>query len=217
MPAVTGDTSDRRRDPHTRPPEVVLVRHGDTEWSRVGRHTGRTDIPLTASGREQAATLRARLRTWGFGLVLVSPLRRARETCAIAGYGDRAVVDDDLMEWDYGEIEGRTTAEWRESHPGWNLWEQGCPGGESVEQVGERAGRVIARVVAAGDDAVLFAHGHLLRILTARWLELPALAARSLALETIAVSVLGWNEDDRVLSRWNMAPDATEDTTTARD
>lgn len=189
-----------------RRPELVLVRHGETEWSLSKRHTGRTDIPLTDHGREQAATLSERLRPWSFGLVLCSPLRRAQQTCAIAGYRSRAHLSDDLMEWNYGQLEGHTTEEWRADHPHWALWNDGCPGGEGVGEVGDRADRVIAEAVAANTDTVLFAHGHLLRVLTARWLGLEAVSARHFMMVTAAIGVLGYEREERVVERWNMEP-----------
>jgi probable phosphoglycerate mutase len=179
------------------------LRHGATEWSESLRHTGRTDIPLTPEGAAQAETLRGRLAGEHFALVLVSPLSRARETCRLAGFGDDAVVDDDLREWDYGDAEGRTTAEIREERPGWTVWTGPIVGGETVDEVGERAERVIARAVGANGDVALFAHGHLLRILTARWLGLPAVDGKLYALDPGTVSVLGHERDTRVIRRWN--------------
>ena len=184
-------------------PEVVLVRHGETEWSHDGRHTGRTDVPLTAEG-ERAAVLAGRaLEGWDFALVLVSPRRRARETCRIAGLGDRATVREDLAEVDYGDDEGRTTDEIRAQRPGWTLWRDGPLNGESVEHAGERADRVVAECRAAGGDVAVFAHGHILRILGARWVGLPATAGGLLALDTAAVSVLGWERESAVIRHWN--------------
>ncbi|MBW6455669.1 MAG: histidine phosphatase family protein, partial [Trueperaceae bacterium] len=150
--------------------DVWLLRHGETPWSLTGRHTGRTDIGLTKRGERQAQALGRRIAGRPFALVLTSPLARAHDTCRIAGYGDVAEVDDDLQEWDYGDDEGRTTAEIRRERPGWTIWEAGARGGEDAAGVGERAERVIARARAAGGDVALFAHGHLLRVLAARWL-----------------------------------------------
>ena len=184
-------------------PAILLVRHGETEWSVSGQHTGTTDIPLTDQGRRQAELLRPRLAERDFALVLTSPLGRARETCALAGLGDRAQVDEDLREYDYGAYEGRTTKEIREERPGWYLWRDGCPDGEMPEQAGARVDRVVERALAAGGDVALFAHGHVLRVLGARWLELPAAAAGRLALGTAAVCDLGFEREVRVAWLWN--------------
>ncbi len=183
---------------------VWLMRHGETEWSRSGAHTGRTDLPLTPEGREKAAAMGRWLRGRAFALVLASPLERARDTCRLAGYEGQAVVDANLREWDYGEYEGRTTAEIQQEAPGWSVWEQGPRGGETVEQVAVRADAVIARVAAVEGEVALFAHGHLLRILAARWLRLEPRAGRLLALDTASVSTLGYERTTRVLRRWNL-------------
>jgi probable phosphoglycerate mutase len=185
------------------PPTVYLVRHGETEWSASGRHTSVTDLPLTERGRAAAARLRPVLAERPLALVLTSPRARARETAELAGLGDRAEIDEDLAEFDYGEYEGRTTPEIREERPGWSLWEDGAPGGETVADVGARADRVIARALAAGGDVALFAHGHLLRVLGARWIELPPAAAGSLALSTGALCRLGFERERRVIWGWN--------------
>jgi probable phosphoglycerate mutase len=182
---------------------VVLVRHGATEWSSSGRHTGRTDIPLDDEGRAQARALGEQLRPWTFSLVLTSPLGRARETCALAGLDGHAEVDPDLAEWDYGDYEGRTTAEIRETRPGWTVFDGGVVNGETVEQVGVRADRVIARLGQVDGPVALFSHGHMLRILAARWLELPPVDGRLLALDTATLSVLGYEHEARVVQRWN--------------
>jgi broad specificity phosphatase PhoE len=187
-------------------PEVVLARHGETEWSAALKHTGFTDIPLTATGREQAAALRAPLADRDFALVLSSPLARAVDTCRGAGLGERAELRDELREWDYGDYEGRTTAEIRERRPQWRLWRDGCPGGESFEQLAARADRVVGELRALEGDAVLFAHGHILRILTARWLGLPAQRGASFALGTATLSALGWERENPVIRRWNQQP-----------
>jgi broad specificity phosphatase PhoE len=181
-----------------------VVRHGETEWSLSGRHTGRTDLPLTDHGREQARGLAAQLSAWRFSLVLCSPLRRARETCELAGLGDVAEVCEDLREWDYGDYEGLTTPEIRERDPNWSLWRDGCPGGETPEQVGARADRALTRLRAAGGDAAAFAHGHILRVLTARWIAMEPAAGGRFALQAAAVSVLGFEHETEVLSRWNV-------------
>jgi probable phosphoglycerate mutase len=188
--------------------EIWLIRHGETEWSRSGRHTGRTDVALTERGEREAATLRRRLGDRHFSLVLSSPLIRAWETCRLAGYGDVAVRTDDLMEWDYGAYEGRTAAEIRGEAPGWSIWTDGVPGGETAGQVGERAGRVIGQATRIGGDVALFAHGHVLRILAACWVGLPPRDGRLLALGTAAISVLGWENGDRVIRTWNLLPAA---------
>jgi broad specificity phosphatase PhoE len=182
---------------------IVLVRHGPTEWSVSGRHTGATDIPLTDAGRETAALLRERLARYEFTTVLVSPLRRARDTAELAGLGDRAQVEPDLREYDYGDYEGLTTHEIREQRPGWYLWRDGVPDGETPEEVGERADRVIARALAGGGDAALFGHGHILRVIGARWIELHASYAGHLALGTAAVCELDLEREQRVIALWN--------------
>jgi probable phosphoglycerate mutase len=185
--------------------EIVPVRHAETEWSVSGRHTGLTDIPLTDSGRATARALADRLRDWRFERVLVSPLRRARETCELCGLGDRAEVCEELHEWDYGEYEGLTTAEIHERRPGWNLWRDGCPGGESAERVGARADRVLAAVSSAQGSVAAFSHGHMLRVLGARWIELAPEAGARLGLSAGAVCVLGYERDTRILGLWNDA------------
>ena len=184
-------------------PEVVLARHGETEWTLSGQHTSQTDIPLTEAGRRQAQRLAARLTGRRFAVVVTSPLQRAAETCRLAGYGDVAELCDDAVEWNYGAYEGRTTAEIRRSQPGWTLWTDGTPGGEMAAQVGARADRVLARLLAADGDALLFSHGHFLRVLAARWLDLSPRDGRLFALAPASVSVLGWERERRVLARWN--------------
>jgi probable phosphoglycerate mutase len=184
-------------------PTLVLVRHGATAWSESGQHTSRTDVPLTEAGRRAAECLRPRLAGRTFALVLTSPYGRARETAALAGLADRAQVDDDLREFDYGVYEGRTTAEIREDLPGWDVWRDPSPGGETPADVGRRADRVIERALAAGGDVALFAHGHLLRVLGARWVELDAASGGRLALSTGAVCELGFERERRVVSLWN--------------
>jgi probable phosphoglycerate mutase len=189
-----------------RPHEVILVRHGETEWSGAGKHTGRTDIALTDEGRDQASALGAFLRGRRFTLVLTSPLSRALETCRLAGLGEAAQERAELMEWDYGAYEGRTTAEIREERLGWTLWHDGVPGGETAAEVGDRADRVIAELRAAGGDAALFAHGHVLRVLAARWLDLAPADGRFFALDTATVSVLGYERETAVIRLWNGKP-----------
>ena len=183
--------------------ELWLIRHGETEWSLSGAHTGRTDLPLTPRGQRRAALMGRCLKGRRFALVLTSPLERARETCRIAGYGQAAQIEPDLREWDYGAYEGRTTADIQRETPGWSLWESGVPGGETIEQVAARARRVIDRAAAAGGDAALFAHGHVLRILAACWLGLAPAAARLFALGTASLSTLGYERETRVIAGWN--------------
>lgn len=185
-------------------PVLWLVRHGQTEWSRGGRHTGRSDPPLLDEGRAQAVALGALLAEVvpAPATVLSSPLSRAVETCRLAGLGDRVHLVDDLVEWDYGEYEGRTTAEIRADRPGWTLWTDGVPGGESAAAVGRRADRVLERA-RDGGEVVCFAHGHLLRVLTVRWLGLPPAGGRMFHLDAGALSGLGWEREVPVVSRWN--------------
>lgn len=182
---------------------IVVVRHGETEWSATGKHTSRTDLALTEKGRERALALASELADWAFSLVLTSPLRRARETCTLAGFGDAAEVCEDLREWDYGTYEGLTTPEIRSSRPDWVLWRDGCPDGEMPAQVGARADRALERLGSAGGDAVAFAHGHILRVLTARWLEMPVAAGARFALSAGGIGVLGHERETQVLRRWN--------------
>jgi probable phosphoglycerate mutase len=186
-------------------PRAWLIRHGETEWARDGRHTGRTDVPLTELGRSQAVAAGRKVAGQAFAEVFSSPLSRALETCRIAGYSDRAEILDDLREWDYGDDEGRTTPEIGTERPGWSIWGEGPRNGETVDEVGLRADRVIARIRAAEGDVLCFAHGHVLRILAARWLELPAVDGRLFALSTATVSVLGSEREAPVIQRWNEA------------
>jgi probable phosphoglycerate mutase len=183
--------------------EIVLARHGETEWSRDRRHTGTTDIPLTENGRRQAAVLRDALAGRRFARVLSSPLSRAFETCREAGLGDQAELTADLCEWDYGEYEGITTAEIREGRPGWYLWRDGCPGGETAADVGRRVDRVIDSLANLDGDAAVFAHGHVLRVLTARWLGLGPESGALFKLDTGTLSELGYERETRVITRWN--------------
>jgi probable phosphoglycerate mutase len=183
---------------------VYLVRHGETEWSASGKHTSITDVPLTEAGRTAAARLRDVFASVDVKLVLVSPRVRARETAELAGLGDRAQVEADLVEFEYGAYEGRTTPEIRQERPDWNLWFDGAPGGETAEAVGRRADRVIARALAAGGDVALFAHGHVLRILGARWLGLPASSGARFGLDTASICELGFERETRVLWKWNV-------------
>lgn len=186
-------------------PRLVVVRHGATEWSLSGRHTGRTDVPLLDDGRREAEELGHRLAGHRFSLVLTSPLRRARETCEIAGFGPQAELCDDLREWDYGTYEGRTTDDIREHRPGWSLWREGVPEGETTEEVGARADRVIASVRYRTGDVLAFAHAHLLRIIAARWVALPPTAGAVFVLSPATISVLGWEREVAVVTRWNDA------------
>ena len=200
--------------------EIWLIRHGETEWSLSGQHTSTSDIALTEHGRQRAVELKEYLNGKKFAAVLTSPMSRAKETCAIAGYGDVAQVDENLMEWNYGESEGKTTKQMREKYgPTWSVWTDPIVGGEAVEQVGERADKVIARAMEAiaassGSEnpdperpklnsVALFAHAHILRILAARWIGLPATGGRLFGLGTGSVSVLGFERETRVISKWN--------------
>jgi len=185
---------------------VVLARHGETEWSLSGRHTGKTDLPLTEEGRRQARTLGPLLSAWTFSLVLTSPLQRALETCRLAGYGDQAQVRPDLVEWDYGRYEGLTSKQIAKIQPTWSLWRDGGPGGETPADVGRRADRVIAEVHGVDGDVLIFAHGHVLRVLASRWLDEPPEGGRHYALQTATLSVLSYEHTDPVIRRWNLAP-----------
>jgi broad specificity phosphatase PhoE len=187
--------------------EIVLARHGETEWSRDLRHTGRTDIPLTDVGRAQAGVLRDLLAPRSFAHVLSSPLGRAVETCRLAGFGEQAELSDDLVEWDYGDYEGITTKQIREERPGWYLWRDGCPGGETADAVGRRVDRVIGALDGADGDAIVFAHGHVLRVLAARWLRLGPESGALLKLDTGTLSILGFERETRVITRWNAPVD----------
>jgi broad specificity phosphatase PhoE len=183
---------------------MVLLRHGATEWSQNGQHTGRTDIPLLDLGREQAEAAGGLLRGLRFVQVFTSPLQRASSTCSLAGFdGD---PDPDLMEWDYGAYEGQTTAQICAERPGWTLWNDGAIDGERAADVGRRVDRVIERARHVDGDTLCVAHGHVLRVLTARWVGLPPVAGRLLALATGTVSILGWDRDTPVVSRWNVGP-----------
>jgi broad specificity phosphatase PhoE len=181
---------------------VWLLRHAETEWSRTGKHTGHTDVPLTDTGRELARALRERVEGQAFAAVLCSPLSRARETAELAGLRCSGLRDD-LVEWDYGEYEGLTTPEIRETRPDWWLWRDGCPGGEMPEDVGARTDRVIAEVSDVDGTVALVAHGHVLRVLGARWVQQPPAFGARLYLATGTVSVLGFERDTRVLRTWN--------------
>jgi broad specificity phosphatase PhoE len=191
-----------------RRPDIWIFRHGETDWSREGKHTGRTDAPLTAAGEREAMVLRRRIGGRDFALVLSSPLSRAWETCRLAGYGDVSRAEDDLREWDYGAYEGRTTAEIRRETPGWTIWEGAVPGGETAAEVGRRADRVIRQATQAEGDVALFAHGHLLRVLAARWLGLGPTEGRLFAMGTSSIGVLGYEREVRVIRAWNLTAGA---------
>lgn len=184
-------------------PLLLLVRHGATEWSASGQHTSRTDIALTPDGERQARDLAEVLAGFDITTVLCSPMHRARRTCELAGLGDRAVVDDDLREWDYGEYEGVTTATIRRTVPGWTVWTGPCPGGETIDQVSARADRLIARVRAATGTTIAFAHGHILRVVAARWCELDPVEGRRFVLDPATLGVLGWERETPAIRRWN--------------
>jgi broad specificity phosphatase PhoE len=193
--------------------ELVLARHGETDWSRSGQHTSRTDLELTAAGEEQAVRLGRALAGRSFALVLTSPLRRARRTAELAGFGTAAVVEDDLREWDYGIYEGRTTSDISQEVPGWTVWTHPLPGGELADDVGARVDRVLERVRAVherGGDAIVFGHGHCLRILAARWVGLAAIDGRRFALSTATLSTLGHERDTPVFVHWNQSVDGEE-------
>jgi broad specificity phosphatase PhoE len=183
--------------------QIVLVRHGETPWSLAGKHTGRTDVGLTDAGREGARRVGESLAGRDFTRVLSSPLSRALDTCRLAGFGGAAQADGALLEWDYGDYEGLTTPEIRATRPGWSLWRDGCPGGDAARDVEARLDPLVAALGAAEGDAVVFAHGHILRALAARWLGLPASEGRLFALTTAAICVLGFEREARVLARWN--------------
>jgi len=182
---------------------VFLVRHGETAWSAAGKHTGLTDIALTPEGERQAERLKDRLTGRKFALVLVSPRRRARDTCRLAGYDDVAEVEPDLSEWDYGAYEGRTSAEIRADVPGWTIWDGGVPEGETIAGVASRADRVLARAAAANGDVALFSHGHLLRVLAARWLGFPPANGRIFGLDPASLGILGGDSEQRLIELWN--------------
>jgi probable phosphoglycerate mutase len=186
-------------------PCVTLVRHGETAWSASGQHTGRTDIPLTEEGERKARGLRERLKDLTFDRVLTSPLQRAARTCALAGFGAVAKVDPDLLEWDYGDYEGRKSSEILAERPDWRLFRDGCPNGEQPAEVGSRADRVIARLRAVDDRAIVFSSGHILRVLAARWLDLEPSGGRLFNLNTASISILGYEHDKTqpTIALWN--------------
>ena len=184
-------------------PLLHLVRHGATEWSASGQHTSRTDIALTADGERQARDLAPMLEGLNVAAVLCSPMQRARRTCELAGLSDRAEVDDDLREWNYGDYEGVTTATIRTTVPGWTVCTGTCPSGESIAEVAARADRLIARVRATAGDTIVFAHGHVLRVVAARWCELDPLEGRRFVLDPATLSTLGWERETPAIRRWN--------------
>ena len=186
------------------PQNVVLIRHGETDWSAHLRHTGRTDVPLTDEGRREAERLGRALRGWRFALVLTSPLKRAAETCWITGFGERAEPRDELMEWDYGEYEGRTTLDIRREVPDWTIWRCGAPGGETPAEVGARADRVLEEIRAVDGEVLVFSHGHFLRVLTSRWLGLEPSEGRLFALDPATLSMLGYEREQPVIRIWNL-------------
>lgn len=193
--------------PEAEPPQtrLVLARHGETAWSKSGQHTGRTDIPLTDLGREQARQLGVVLAGRSFSRILSSPLSRASETARLAGFGAGLEIDPDLREWDYGAYEGRRRVDIARDDPGWTIWSRPIPGGESLVELGERANRVIARLLPIGGDVLVFSHGHFLRVLAACWIEAQPVTASRLELWTATVSELGWEAERRVIEIWNSA------------
>jgi probable phosphoglycerate mutase len=192
-------------------PRIYLIRHGETEWSIASRHTGRSDLPLTPQGEEQARRLAPILAQIDFSLVLCSPRQRARRTCELAGFLQRAEIAEDIAEWNYGEAEGLTRTEVRAKHPNWNIFRDGAPGGESPDEIYARADKVVRRLRALNANALLFSHGHFLRILGARWVGWPVATAAPLFLSPASISVLGFeheNPDEPVLRQWNCVPEA---------
>ena len=183
--------------------KVYVIRHGETEWSLSGQHTGITDIPLTEKGRNKAKLLKPFLMKKSFVLVLTSPLQRAKETCTLSGLGDQAETESNLIEWNYGDYEGLTSAKIHETNPGWIVFNDGAPGGETPEEVAVRADRVISRVVSVKGDVALFAHGHILRALVARWLDLPAGAGRNFLLDTGTLNILSYYRGYPAIQTWN--------------
>jgi probable phosphoglycerate mutase len=183
--------------------QVFIVRHGETEWSLSGQHTGTTDIPLTEHGRQVARLLRPILAKESFALALTSPLQRARETCRLTGFGDVAKVEPDLVEWNYGRYEGLTPAQIHATAPGWLIFRDGCPGGEQPEEIGARVDRVIAKVRAVEGNVALFAHGHVFRVLAARWLGLPPSVGQHFLLDTATMTILSYYRNIPAIKQWN--------------
>jgi broad specificity phosphatase PhoE len=183
-----------------------LIRHGETLWSLSGQHTGKTEMELTPTGQAMAKDIGRELAGRQFSLILTSPRVRARETCRLAGYGAAAISEDNLQEWDYGAYEGRTSVDIKKEIPGWSLWRDGVRDGETLASVGARADRVIRRAIDCAGEVALFAHGHILRVLAARWLGLPPDGGRYFALDAGSVSILGYEHQRPVISRWNTVP-----------
>ena len=183
--------------------KIYLIRHGETEWTLAGRHTGLTDIPLTEKGKQTSKKIGEYLKGQGFQKVFVSPLARAKETCRLAGFFDHAMIDPDLVEWDYGKYEGLTTLEIRKDNPHWNLFTQGVPEGESLADVGARANRVLGKIRSIPGDVAVFASGHILRVLTARWLDLPPSFGGRLVLSPASLSILGFEREQSAILSWN--------------
>jgi len=182
---------------------LFVIRHGATEWSRSGQHTGHTDIPLLPEGEAQARATGALLAGHEFALVLTSPLQRARRTCELVGLADQSEIEPNLIEWDYGDYEGITSAQIHETVPGWTVWTGAVPGGETIDQVAARADAVIERALATDGDTIVFAHGHILRMLTARWCELDPAEGRRFVLDPATLCVLGWEHASRAILQWN--------------
>ena len=196
------------------PAQIVLIRHGETLWTLSGQHTGRTDLPLTENGERRASGLRKLLQGAEFDHVLASPLKRARRTCELAGFGSVAQIEPDLQEWDYGDYEGLTTPEICARRPGWNVFQDGCPGGESVAQISQRADRLLASLGRLGGNVALFSHGQFLRVVAVRWVGLPAPEGQHLAMDTASVSMLGFEHHGvsiPAIRLWNSASDAASD------
>ncbi len=189
--------------PTTAKHRLFVIRHGATEWSRSGQHTGHTDIPLLPEGEAQARATGQLLADHEFALVLTSPLQRARRTCELAGLADQAEVEPNLIEWDYGDYEGITSAEIHQTAPGWTVWTGAVPGGETIHQLAARADAVIKRALATDGDTIVFAHGHILRLLTARWCELDPAEGRRFVLDPATLCVLGWEHECRAILQWN--------------
>jgi probable phosphoglycerate mutase len=185
---------------------IWLIRHGETPWTLSGQHTGKTDIELTATGKLMAKAIGRELAGRRFDLILTSPRARAHETCRLSGYGENAAIDDNLQEWDYGAYEGRTSADIKKEVPNWSLWREGVPGGETSEEVSARVDSVIQRAALCPGDVALFAHGHVLRVLAARWVGLPPLGGRYFSLDAGSIGILGQEHDLRVISQWNFVP-----------
>jgi probable phosphoglycerate mutase len=183
--------------------KIYLIRHGETEWTVLGKHTGNTDIPLTAQGEEDAKKIRDYLKGVGFQKVLVSPLQRAKETCRLSGFFSHALIDEDLREWDYGRYEGLTTSEIRKENPSWTIFSQGAPDGESIADIGARANRVLGRVCSIPGDVAIFSSGHILRSIAARWLGMPVSFGKHLILNPASISILGFERETPALIQWN--------------